>query len=250
MIFIKRILYRLKKSLLCNKSRTVRSAFPLVLSMLMLTGATLLSSEESSYIRIESSDNHVTEGDQFTIQVYAGAHVPINAVDVSVHFPNEEVSIEGIDTGESVITIWTTEPHIDDDAIVLQGGTFRKGFLGEHLIARINATAKKDGIAKFFISDKKLLAGDGKGTAISTKKSNSESLIVYVDVAEDADATLEGNVSIILYTDVDGNGIVDMADISEFMIAWFDKTRKFDFNDDGKMTFVDFAIILSDSFFK
>jgi uncharacterized protein (DUF2141 family) len=61
---------------------------------------------------------------------------------------------------------------------------------------------------------------------------------------------LTGAIKVEVVTDIDGNGKVDDSDINSFMNAWKTQRSIFDFNGDGKMTFRDFAIILSDSFWK
>jgi hypothetical protein len=238
-----------------NKSRTVRFAFPLLFVAAALMGANVIDSENQSFIHIETSDTSVREGDFFQIDVYISAHTPVNAVDVVLDFPKDQVDITGIDVGESVITLWTTEPYIENNTVVLRGGTFRRGFLGDHLIATINAQAKTSGLATFEVSDIMLLAGDGTGSEVSVSESGEEStqlLIASEDgtfVTANTDGSgIEGDITLRIVTDIDGDGTVSLADISRFMGAWSSKTEVFDFSGDGRMTFRDFAIILADSF--
>lgn len=250
---LQRLVYYL--CVLCkpHKSRTVRYAFPLAFASLVFLGASVLTSGTASYVKLSSDKTYVKSGEFFTIDVYAGAHIAANAVDIQIAYPEDQIKIEGIDTGTSVITIWTTEPYAEDGLIVLRGGTFRKGFLGEHMIAQINARAKEAGSAKFSADSVQLLAGDGRGTDITIKDTGYQSHTMYVDVTADdktGEMTIEASVQIAIYTDIDGDGKVDMKDILSFMNAWRDKSTLYDFNGDGKMTFKDFGIILSDSFFK
>ena len=65
-------------------------------------------------------------------------------------------------------------------------------------------------------------------------------------LGEDGVLSAEATISII--TDMDGDGKVDLKDISTFMAAWFTKAKTYDFDGDGRMTFRDFSIILADSF--
>jgi hypothetical protein len=48
-----------------------------------------------------------------------------------------------------------------------------------------------------------------------------------------------------LATDIDGNGQINLVDVSAFMGAWTSQNRIFDFNGDGRMTFRDFSILLA-----
>ncbi len=238
-----------------NKSRTVRFAFPLFFGIAALLGAAVIDSETQSFIHIESSKNSVREGENFQIAVYASAHLPVNAVDIALDFPADQIEVTGIDVGESVITLWTVEPFIEDNTVVLRGGTFRKGFLGDHLIATVNAQAKTSGLATFEISDVMFLAGDGSGTEVSVSDSGEESAQLYIankdgsfTVQSNDGSGIEASIIIRIVTDIDGDGEVSLADISRFMGAWTSKTQVYDFNGDGRMTFRDFAIILADSF--
>lgn len=248
---IQRILYYICSTCRPNNSRTVRYAFPLTFVTLVLFGAAAVTSLDSSYIKLTSNNSQVEAGDAFTIHVYVGAHQAVNAVNIAVAFPEDQIKIEGIDTGQSVITIWTKEPYVEDGTVYISGGTFRKGFKGEHLVAEINARAKESGTAKFSAEQVQLLAGDGRGTTVSLKDTGFESYTMYVGIAtEDGKSAIEGTVAVGIYTDIDGDGEVTMSDVMAFMDAWGSKTKKYDFNNDGKMSFVDFAIILADSFFK
>lgn len=219
---------------------------------LALASAAVITSTQESYIKIETENSAVDENELFTIDVSVGAHVPVNAIDIGISFPKDQIEVVGIDTGESVITLWTEEPYVDNGTVILRGGTFRKGFLGEHLVAQINARARTNGSAKFSVDDVRLLAGDGRGSTVTIAETGYESLMMYVSVEgqDPANVVVEGDVKVGIYTDIDGNGTVDMSDILAFMSAWRSKDTKFDFNNDGRMTFVDFGIILADSFFK
>lgn len=227
---------------------TVRYAFPLVIVTALFASLASVVSQDVSYITIRTSSEEVTRDQQFTIDVIATVNVPVNAVDLVISYPEELMDIETIDTGTSVITLWTEEPYAKDGAIYLRGGTFRKGFLGEHTIARIKAHATEAGNARIILKDSELVAGDGKGTNVPVTPSKEHNEVV-VSVSG-ADGIITGEASITIVSDTDGDGDVDLRDISSFMAAWLTKGKLFDFNGDGKMSFVDFSIILSDSFRK
>ena len=251
-----KILYFFCSSCRPNRSRTVRYAFPIVFSALALLGALTVTSTNKSFIHIESTKTSVRAGESFQIGVYVSAHVPINAVDIKLDFPQSQVKVLGIDTGESVITIWTKDPYVKNNTVYLSGGTFRKGFLGDHLIATINAKAIDTGLAHFLVSDALLLAGDGSGTKVDAVKNGAQEAKLYIANTDgtltpstlDGGSSISANVEIRIVTDIDGDGVVTLNDISRFMSAWFSKSVIFDFSGDGKMTFRDFGIILADSF--
>jgi hypothetical protein len=246
-LFLHRVLYILKSRFHDGHSLTVRVAFPVIFMSATLLGAALILPTDASYVRLTSSTGTVKTGETFYINVYAGAHIPVNAINIELKFPTNKIKIKNIDIGESVITLWTKEPYVENGRVILTGGTFRKGFLGEHLIATINAEALTDGEARFLADDVFMYAGDGSGREVSVGETGEESILIAV--ANDF-GIINAAASIRIYTDINGDGKVGMDDILLFMKAWASQSTIFDFNRDNKMTFTDFAIILSDSFYK
>lgn len=226
--------------------KTVRHTFSLVFAALLFASVASVVSQNESYIAIQTSAETVTQDQQFVIDVKAFAHVPINAVDIVLSFPKDVMVVDSIDTGTSVITLWTSEPYAENGAIYLRGGTFRKGFIGEHTIARIRAHATSPGEARVIIKDTQLIAGDGNGTIVDSADTSYESLKIVVT---GADGVLKAKAEISVVTDTDGDGDVDFSDIARFMTAWLTRGTTYDFNGDGRMTLKDFSILLADSFF-
>jgi hypothetical protein len=230
-----------------KERRTVHYAFPILAVTALFTGIASVVSQDASYISITTEPSTVHEGESFYIDVFVYAHTPVNAVDIALRYPSDQMTVENIDTGTSVITLWAMEPYADKDKIYLRGGLIKKGFLGKHSIARIRAHATQSGLAYVNVASASLIAGDGFGTEVQLEKvSESETRII---VNSDG-GTLSGEASVSLITDLDGDGKVDFSDISAFMSAWFTRGKIFDFNRDGRMTLKDFSILLSDSFFR
>ena len=233
-----------------TKVVTIRYMFPLVmLSIFALLGAAVIKGNEKSYVRLEPSQTMVMKDEHFSIDIYAYAHIPVNAIDIAVEFSPDMVEVESVDTGRSVLTIWTKEPVIENDTIMFGGGTYRRGFLGEHLVATIKVKAKYSGKTEFMVRDAQLLAGDGKGTAVMVDEASSltkTSFYIY-DQNEDP-SQITAKLGIRINPDIDGDGNVSLRDISAFMASWQSKDTTYDFNDDGRMNFFDFSIILAKSF--
>ncbi len=229
---------------------TVRFMFPIFAGFLAILSANVLTSVDTSYIKLSPSKNTVMNGEIFALGIYAYAHVPVNAIDIAVSFDADSVEILSIDKGQSVLTIWTQEPTIKPGLIELSGGTFRRGFVGEHLIATVKIMAKKDGRTELFVKDAELLAGDGKGTAVELARNDTgtASFIIYAQGVDPT--TLEAQVDFSITADIDGDGIVTLKDISSFMASWYRGEGKYDFNNDQKMNFIDFSIILARSFYR
>ncbi len=255
MIWYKRVLYFFCNTCRPHRSRTVRYAFPFVMGTLVVLSALAVTSEKKTTIEIIPSQTTVRAGDVIALDVFVNSHTPVNAIDIAIDIPSGQLDVMGIDVGESVITLWTVDPYVEGDSVILRGGTFRKGFLGRHRIATINAKAIASGLAYINVTDSQLLAGDGRGTeiAVAEDQSNDAQLVIAnsdgtYEPGTEPGGVFEANVSIGVVTDIDGDGAVSIADISQFMSAWFSYGVIYDFNDDGKMTFRDFSIILADSF--
>lgn len=233
-----------------KKLPTVKYMFPLVLGFVAILSASVVNSQ-SSYIRLNPSQTVVMKGERFSINIYAFAQEPVNALDISINYSSDKVEVLSVDKEQSVLTIWTQEPTITSDKIVLSGGTFKKGFIGEHLIATIKVRAKLSGTTEFMVSDAKLLAGDGKGTpvAVTGLGSGSKTSFYIYDQSEDP-GKISAELGVSIQADIDNDGKVTLKDISMFMTAWHSRNKTYDFNSDGKMNFVDFSIILSKSFFQ
>jgi len=245
-----RIYSFLKKFIhLRNRNGTVRLMFPAILSFAAVLGAAAVTSTDVSYVRLETSDQTIEAGDTFSIGVYAFAHVPVNAVDITIQFDPTSVKVTGVDRGQSVLTLWAQDPIIKKDRVLLQGGTFRKGFLTEHKIATINVKANETGQSSFKATDVVLLAGDGAGSSVSVAevKDSKVNFFIYDESIDPDSIKVKVNVDIV--TDLDGDGKVTLKDISAFMAVWQNKSKIYDFNGDGRMNFKDFSIILANFFF-
>lgn len=233
-----------------GRSRTVRFMFSAVFSIAVLLGAAVISSTaDVSYIRLKASTPTIEAGNRFSIDVYAYAHVPVNAVDITLRFDPAAVDVLSVDRGQSVLTIWTQDPVIENGAVILRGGTFRRGFVKEHKIATIELVAKQTGQSEFHVSDVMLLAGDGAGSPVAVAESQTSTVSLYVYDENTSPESIGVDVKVSVISDIDGDGKVTLKDISAFMTAWQNKKMVYDFNKDGRMTFRDFSIILADFFF-
>lgn len=223
--------------------------FPIIAFTLGIVGATILSGNSSAVV-LTPSAAYVASGDDVVVSVEAVAAVPVNTVDIEVDFPTT-LTPQSIDTGGSVITLWTNDPKIEGNKVFFRGGTFNKGFIGKHLIANVHAKATQNGDADIMVRNSTFLTGDGKGTPLAVSE-NSAGTQVHIGTSKAKDGTtvLGGTVAVEVVTDINGDGKVDFNDIEAFMAAWTTGSRTFDFNGDGKMSFRDFGIILAKAFFK
>lgn len=220
-------------------------------SLLALVGfglmAAVLSSGGGSSLLLEVDSQTVVEGEQFYIDILVDATEPINAVDVQLAYPQHSLEIESLRQGESVLTIWTEPPYVENGVIYISGGTFRRGFSGTHRILSVSARATQTGVIRITPQEVLFLAGDGTGDSVSVSGESNDSLRLYSVATQDAAAALrdgEGG----RMADLDGDGRVTLQDISIFMTAWHNGSPIYDFTGDGRMTFRDFSILLAEFF--
>jgi hypothetical protein len=148
----------------------VRYAFPVVFVASFIAGIAAIIANNQTFVTIATDAQNVARDQIFFVDVSVSAQVPVNAIDLQIAYPDDKIAVEGIDTGASVITLWTEEPYAKDGIVYLRGGTFRKGFIGEHSVARIRARALEAGEARLFVQAQSLIAGDGKGTPVQSRK--------------------------------------------------------------------------------
>jgi hypothetical protein len=230
-------------------SATVRFMFPALVSVALVASAASMTSGDVSYIRLQTSDTTIEAGSRFTVDIYAYAHVPVNAVDITLRFDPKAVKVLEVDRGQSVLTIWTQDPVLDVDKVVLRGGTFKRGFIEEHKIASIDLEAIQTGPSSFKATDVVLLAGDGAGTPVTVAEAQNSSVSLFVYDENTSPESIGIDIEVKVLSDIDGDGTVTLTDISAFMAAWHNKDKFFDFNSDGRMGFRDFSIILANFFF-
>jgi len=252
MKFLRSVIALIFPTAVLRNSATVHYAFSFMFIFATILGMAAVVSTNESTIKIVSSSDVVERGKQFSVDVIVRAITPVNAVDIQVAFPADQIEVLGIDRGESVLTLWTADPKVENGIVYLQGGTYQRGFIGEHKIATINVKALKNGQATFIPKTIKLLAGDGKGTQIPVKTDGGTFKTAIYDpgTTPPQPSTLKATGEVLVVTDIDNDGKVTLRDISSFMASWTGGGAIYDFNNDGQMTFRDFSIILADFFIK
>ena len=226
-----------------KERRTIRYSSSILTIAVASLVATVILSNSGTSIYLETDTSSVQAGDVFSVNVYIDAKESINAITIAVQFDPDEVTVQGVNTGASVISLWTADPYVRDNQVILEGGTFRRGFIGRHLIAEIELEAVAAGETNFSLSESVLVKGDGQGSVVHNVE-DTEQLAVFI--SETGDLSVEVRVQV--YTDINGDGRISISDINQFLSAWRSREVLYDFNADNKMNFTDFAIILADSF--
>ena len=248
----KRLLFKICVMCRPHQRGPVKRFFSLGMVAALLTAGTFALLQQSSsqnQISITSDSSVVIVGEPFFIDVKVMATDNINAVELEIAYPDDRLGIDNLRDGESVLSIWTEDPVAENGRVMLSGGTFRRGFSGEHRIIRMRGTALRPGQIKISFTDAALVRGDGEGSQIRSQNIVLNDLSIRA--VSQADVTSDELSEIVrhpdlLKTDLTGDGQVTMSDISVFLTAWAQGDRIIDLSGDGQMTFRDFSIILAD----
>ena len=99
----------------------------------------------------------------------------INALEVSLIFPQDKLQIVSPVTSQSIITVWTAQPKFNNQTgrTDLQGGVPGGINVSSGLIAKITFRVKSVGTATLkFLDNSKVLLNNGKGTDVLEQKIN------------------------------------------------------------------------------
>ncbi|MFH1713813.1 MAG: hypothetical protein ABH876_01375 [Patescibacteria group bacterium] len=140
----------------------------ILITILFLFIAVSVQAQGGSLFLSPGSGSFIVE-DTFPVEVEIDtAGISINAVQVTIYFPSEELEVLNISKDSSIFTLWPKEPEFSNFSgeISFSVGTPHPGFSGIGNIITINFKAKKEGLASLVFGDGQVLANDGKGTNI------------------------------------------------------------------------------------
>ena len=160
----------------------------------------------------------------------------VNAVAGSIIFPPDKLEMASTSKDNSIINLWIQEPALNatGDAVTFSGVLPSPGFVGPAgQVLNVSFKVKATGIAIIDIKDAQVLANDGLGTNILAQ-------------VVPANLTLVPPVSKTNPADLNGNGKVDISDVSILIAHWGTSTDpRFDLNKDDMVDIKDLSIIMS-----
>ncbi|HEV7424016.1 MAG TPA: hypothetical protein VGO21_02380 [Candidatus Paceibacterota bacterium] len=108
------------------------------------------------------------QGENITVNVEVNSFLQsINAVSGIISFPQGLVSVVSLNKDNSIIKLWTQEPHISSNKISFEGVILTPGFEGTHgPILQITFRAKNKGMVYLNWNEGSILANDGYGTNV------------------------------------------------------------------------------------
>lgn len=219
-----------------RRLKTVKFSFSL---MAGFVGVFLLAntfSSSNSFVFISSVKTDFIKDERFSVDFMINTDQAVNTVSALVNFPSNILEVEGINVGRSVLTLWTEEPKVSNNEIFFSGGSFKRGFRGEHLVATIKFIAKKEGQGEISIKNLRLIAGDGQGNDVLGQVKSGLTFNIYKEKSEIPQSS---------FSDFNSKNNVTLKDISIFIVNWKSGDVVFDLNNDGKVNLVDFSILLT-----
>ena len=194
-----------------------------------------IATSTPNIMSVESTNTvFVTVGDTVTIDVDLETTGQINAVGGDIIFEDMFLMPTSISTEESIVDLWAQEPILSETAKTLSfaGGITQEGsFKGVGHVFSFNAKMLAPGKTTISLNNSKLLANDGVGTNLLTKK---EDLTLYI--------RKQGLPS----PDMNGDNKISLMDIN---ILYFNTLRKdnprYDLNGDGSVTLKDVRLLIS-----
>jgi len=232
-----------------------------ILTLLAVASSSLSRSPVVLYIT-PYEDTSLQVGEITRLDINIRANVPINALGITLKFPQDMVDVVGFSKEKSFIDLWTEDTSIREDTgeVHFSGGTTAKGgFMGTSTTITLSVQAKKAGVAKIFFEDAQIYGSDGKGALIDTDShaikltitdstSTPTSLAVGGGGANTAVPSALAPKSSPLPRSADFNAdgtvnLIDMSILALHMLGTYDP--QFDLNMDGSVDITDLSILLS-----
>ncbi|MBI5732959.1 hypothetical protein HY967_03300 [Candidatus Jorgensenbacteria bacterium] len=143
----------------------------IVLTVWLLIGTFLgggvAYADQGPAIYFTSDVSSVGPGSEFVVAVRIDSSFPINALDLTVHYPADLIDIVRVDNTGSVVSLWQETPRTNKEGFIkLSGGLFEpfQGNGGD--IVRFYVRARSAGVANFQLTKTSLFIADGRGTEL------------------------------------------------------------------------------------
>ncbi len=161
---------------------------------------------------------------------------PVNMVEVRIIFPADKMEVTSLSKVDSIISLWVDEPAYSNatGTITFSGGLPTPGFQGRAgKLLIVTFKVKDAGEALINIEDASVLANDGLGTDVLVETRPAKLLLIKPLVGKE-------------FGDIDGNGKVDLIDVSITITNWgTPKNTRADLNNDGKVDKKDLSILFA-----
>lgn len=229
-------------------------AFFALLSLFGIAVAPTLFEHETS-MEIHTTTQRARVGDNVNVQIVVAAKTPINVFKGELLFDPEYFEVADISYNTSIADLWAELPWYSNGAGTLNfagGATHTGGFTGEGSLITITFRAKQVGYTTLHLRDVRILKHDGLGTDTSVMAPIDVLFTVDEDTLEKSSVSIQDpeptKISVTNgtpHTDLNGDGVQSIADVSMFIRTMFRGDVRYDFNGDGHVDTADLGIIMN-----
>ncbi len=204
-------------------------------------------------MRLEPSEGVTIIGQPLFVTLVVKSDVPVNAFSGLISFDPTKLRVIGIDYNTSIADLWVEKPWYEngDGTINFAGGTTREGgFTGKDTLIKISFMPESEGDARLILSQARILEHNGFGTDADIAEP-VDALFSVERLATEAE-TISDNVSDSTFTivpekpnpDLNGDGKMNVSDVSIMMMQLLGSDLRYDLNTDGKVNLADLSIVL------
>lgn len=223
-----------------------------ILAIATMAGYEILPhlSEPVARIRIEPATASVETGQLLTVRVVVDSSVPVNVFGGELHFNKDVLAVDGISYNTSIADLWAIRPWYSNGEGTLNfgGGTTRTGgFTGSDTLLTVMFKTIGDGGGSVTLDNIQILLSDGLGTrAAIGEPIDALFTVITPQQIDDRDTLLTYSVAEKFpSTDLNGDNVQGIADLSIFMLNVTTQNKRSDFNGDGDVDTKDLSILLS-----
>jgi hypothetical protein len=220
-----------------------------ILGAVAVTGFEMLPSAFSTEARmyIDPDAGTAVLGDTVVLTVSTESSVPVNVFAGDISFDKNVLQVQSIDYNTSIADLWAVKPWYENGAgtLTFGGGTTKHdGFLGTGPLLIITFKAVGTGNSAVHLKNVRILKYDGLGTNATIKDPIDTVLTILPHVVLERTPIHVSVVKEIPSADLNGDGVVNIRDVSIFMLHLLRNDPRFDFNLDGEVDMDDLRILL------
>jgi hypothetical protein len=229
-----------------HKRKIVFTHSVIIMTLLASSAITFNAGETALFLQPRDK-TELGIGDTADVDVMLSTTVPVNAIGVTLGFPPDLLEIVGISKERSFLDLWTEETEIREDAgeIHFSGGTLQKGGLtGTSTALTITVKARRSGAAQLYFKEAKVLASDGRGTAVESVDRPFTYTIRSAELASGSSPS--PSAPALPRADINGDGRIDIADMSMLLLKLVRPyDARYDLNGDGVVNIGDLSVLFS-----
>jgi hypothetical protein len=220
-----------------------------IVGTVAITGFEMLPSAFAPEARmyIDPEAQTAVLGDTVILTVRAESSVPVNVFAGDISFNKNVLQVQSIDYNTSIADLWAVKPWYENGAgtLTFGGGTTKHdGFIGNGPLITITFKTIGAGDGAVHFKNVHILKHDGLGSDASVKNPIDSALTVVPPSLPEQTHAHVAVVRQVPSADINGDGVVNVKDVSIFMLHLLGNDPRFDFNLDGTVDTDDLRILL------